>query len=320
MIDRKEMMKHKRKNVSVHLIKLLKRIDNYDSDLVCVFENQDAEYYGSRIDMYVNNLNRKNLECKGKDYVLEVKRKVDENDELKKANILYFIDSDFDYIIGLDEDIKEVIDNNVYTTPCHSIENLYVSEYSFTKIITDRFHINELDNPDLFESIINTFRVFESRADDCLKDLNAWLVVVIEDSNIDNSIILNINNYSINNFLSFDGYTINKVYEIKDLKDIFKIDYDIDELRYNNYLEKLSKNSLSKVSRGKYRLEYYREFLLQLIKDAVNGCSIFQNNKNKISLQLSKNPVSELSVFAETPQCLKNFLINFAQENANKVA
>ena len=31
MIDRKEMMKHKRKNVSVHLIKLLKRIDNYDN-------------------------------------------------------------------------------------------------------------------------------------------------------------------------------------------------------------------------------------------------------------------------------------------------
>lgn len=320
MIDRKEMMKSKRKNVSVYLTKLLKRIDSYDSTLVCVFENQDAEYYGSRIDMYINDLVRKNLECKGKEYVLEIKRKVDKNDELRKANILYFIDSDFDEIIGLDEDIDNVIDNNVYATPCHSIENLYVSEYSFTRIITDRFHINELDDPDLFVSIINAFRDFESDADEYLKELNAWLMVAIEDSNIDNSIILNINNYSIDSFLSFDGYNVSKIYEFKDLKDIFKINHHIDESRYNNYLEELGKKSLDKVSRGKYRLEYYREFLLKIIKDATDGSNVFQNNRRKISLQLSKNPVSELSSFAETPQCLKSFLIDFSQKGGSKVA
>lgn len=320
MIDRKEMMKRKRKNVSVYLTKLLKRIDSYDSTLVCVFENQDAEYYGSRIDMYISDLIRKNLECRGKEYVLEIKRKVDKNDELRRANILYFIDSDFDDIIDLDEDMKECIDSNVYATPCHSIENLYVSEYSFTKIITDRFHINELDNPDLFTTLINAFRVFQNDADEYLKELNAWLMVAIEDSNKDNSIVLNINNYSISNFLSFDGYTVNKKYKVEDLKNIFKIDYHVDELRYNKYLEELSRKSLDKVSRGKYRLEYYREFLLNIIKDATDGCNVFQNNRNKISLQLSKNPVSELSSFAETPQCLKNFLINFSQRDSSKVA
>lgn len=320
MIDRKEMMKRKGKNVSVYLTKLLKRIDSYDSTLVCVFENQDAEYYGSRIDMYISDLNRKNLECKGKEYVLEIKRKVDTNDELKKANILYFIDSDFDDLINSDNDLKKVIDDDVYTTPCHSIENLYVSESSFKKVLTDRFHINELDNPDLFTSIINTFKVFESNADECLKELNAWLMVAIEDSNMDSSIVLNINNYSINSFLSFNNYSVEKIYQFEDLKGIFKINYCIDESRYSSYLEKLNEGGLNKVSRGKYRLEYYREFLLQIIKDAVDGCSIFQNNRNKISLQLSKNPVSELSTFAETPQCLKNFLIGFAQRDESKVA
>jgi len=306
MIDRKRMMKLKSRNINVYLTKLLKKIDNYDSTLVCIFENNDAEYYGNRIDMYIDNVERENLKCKGKDDVLALKFKVEKNEELRNAKILFFVDKDFDQIIEYE---------NLYCTPCHSIENLYVSERSFKKLLNDQFHINKLDNDKLFDSLISCFREFECKADNALKELTAWLMVAIEDSEKDNSIELHLKNIQINKFIKIDEYSIQKIYDINSIKTVFKIDHDICQIRYEKYLNELGSKSLRDVIRGKYRLEYYREFLKNLIKDASKGEKLFKDNKIKCSLQLSKDLVSELSAFAETPGCLKVFLSNFPQKD-----
>lgn len=306
MIDRKKMMKLKSRNINVYLTKLLKKIDNYDSTLVCVFENNDAEYYGNRIDMHIDNVERENLKCKGKDDVLALKIKVDKNEELKSAKILFFVDKDFDNVTE---------DENLYCTPCHSIENLYVSERSFKKLLNDQFHINKLDNDELFDSLISCFRDFEFEANNALKELTAWLMVAIEDSEKDNSIELHLKNTQVNKFIKIDDYCIQKIYDTNSIKTIFKIDHDVCQIRYEKYLNELESKNLSAVIRGKYRLEYYREFLKILIKDGSKGEKLFKNNKVKCSLQLSKDLVSELSSFAETPTCLKSFLSSFSQKD-----
>jgi len=305
MIDRKKMMKLKSRNINVYLTKLLKKIDNYESTLVCVFENNDAEYYGNRVDMHIDNIERENLKCKGKDDVLALKFKIERNEELKNAKILFFVDKDFGSVIEYE---------NLYCTPCYSIENLYVSELSFKKLLNDQFHINKLDNDELFNNLINCFRDFECEANNALKELTAWLMVAIEDSEKDNSIELHLKNVQVNKFIKVDGYSIQKMYDISNIKTIFKIDHDVCQIRYDKYLNELGGKNLSHVIRGKYRLEYYREFLKNLIKDASKGDNLFEGNKVKCSLQLSKDLVSELSSFAETPSCLKVFLSNFSQK------
>ncbi|HBC3563765.1 TPA: DUF4435 domain-containing protein [Vibrio cholerae] len=95
-MGRVNMMREKRNSISVDLIKLLKRIDNYSGTLVCVFEGEDARYYGSRIDSIFTKVQRKNLNCKGKHNVISLRKKVKENSELSKAKVLYFVDADFD--------------------------------------------------------------------------------------------------------------------------------------------------------------------------------------------------------------------------------
>lgn len=311
MIDRKKMMKLKSRNVNVYLTKLLKKIANYESTLVCVFENNDAEYYGNRIDMHIDNVERENLKCKGKDDVLALKIKVDKNLELKSAKILFFVDKDFDEITK---------DKNLYCTPCHSIENLYVSERSFKKILNDQFHINRLDNDELFSNLINCFRNFESEADNALKELTAWLMVAIEDSEEDNSIQLHLKNIQVNKFIKVDNYSVQKIYDTDSISDIFKINHIVNKDRYSRYLEELDKSELSLIIRGKYRLEYYRDFLQKLINDVRKSENFFEGHSIKCSLQLSKDLVSELSSFAETPKCLKIFLVDFAQQDSLSVA
>lgn len=311
MIDRKKMMKLKAKNVNVYLTKLLKRINNYESTLVCVFENNDAEYYGNRIDIHINNIERENLKCKGKDDVLALKVKVDKNQELKNAKVLFFVDKDFDNITK---------DNNLYCTPCHSIENLYVSERSFKKLLNDQFHINRLDDHELFDSLINCFRDFECQADNALKELTAWLMVATEDSNEDNSIKLHLKNTQVTKFIKIDRYSVQKMYEANSISSILNVDHIVSQDRYDKCLTELGDCNLSLTIRGKYRLEYYREFLKRLIHDAGKSEYLFEGHSIKCSLQLSKDPVSELSSFAETPNCLNKFLVDFAIQDSLNVA
>src|SRR5690606_7551264 len=106
----------------------IKKIDCFESSLICVFEGEDSKYYGSRIDTHFGQMNRKNLSCKSKRNVLNLKETVDANKELNSAKILFFVDSDFD---------KKQNDYNLYYTPCYAIENLYASTHVLLRVLID---------------------------------------------------------------------------------------------------------------------------------------------------------------------------------------
>lgn len=305
-MERVNMMREKRNSISVDLIKLLKRIDNYNEVLVCVFEGEDAKYYGSRIDSVFTEIQRKNLNCKGKDNVITLREKVKENKELSKAKILYFVDADFDGNCNGDD---------LYCTPCYSIENLYAQVEVFKKILADEFSLCGFRDEDLIKQLCLDYEVFEKKADKALLDLNSWIWVRKEQGRDGLGVKLNLNNLNLDKVMSFNNSVPIKNYTIESLDEIFSISIPIDHDKLNSANHYLSERNLAMVSRGKFRIEYFRFYLSVVVDNARKKEGRFTNRKANPRITLSKAQVlSELTQYAVTPDCLICFL------NRNKTA
>jgi len=299
-MERVNMMREKRGASSVDLIKLLKRIDNYSDILVCVFEGEDAKYYGSRIDGVFTNLERKNLNCKGKSNVISLRDKVKANKELSKAKVLYFVDADFD---------GDCNEHDIYCTPCYSIENLYAQVNVFKKILTDEFGLCSFKDEGLINSLCSEYELFENKADDALLELNAWIWHRKEQSETHEGIKLNLNNIRLDKFLDFSDDGPMQNYTIETLDRLFEINVSIDSDRYETIKHNLSSKDLKIVTRGKYRLEYFRVHLSSVVDSARKGENLFANNKKNPKITLSRTQIlSELTQYAVTPGCLVRFL------------
>lgn len=294
------MMRKKRQSSSVDLLKLIKKIDCFDSTLVCVFEGEDAKYYGSRIDQHFGDFKRKNLSCKGKDKVLTLKKNVEKNSSIKGAKILYFIDKDFD---------EKQEDINLYCTPCYSIENLYADYNVLKRVLTDELGLCDFRHNETIEVIIKSYQGFESECDNKLIDLNAWIMARVKEN--DCSVKLNLNNHDVEKFISYHEGVVEKKYSINHLDSIFSIEHKLCQDLLKTCAAVIQASELKSSCRGKYRLEFFRLYLVNLFEMARRKIGYFEGLKIKPKLSLAKtNVVSELSQYANTPDCLGLFLSN----------
>lgn len=297
------MMRDKRNSVSVDLIKLLKKIDNFDESLICVFEGEDAKYYGIRIDGVISHLERKNLSCKGKKNVITLRDKVKKNPELSNAKILYFIDMDFD---------NHIIDSDLYCTPCYSIENFYVRSDVFKKILTDELGLCSFKDDDLIVGLCSEYEAFENLADEALVDLNGWLMLRIKESERNPKIQLNLNNHNISKFLKIDDNIPTKLYDFEQLDKLFALGDALQQDELSSACHFIRSKDIKDVTRGKYRLDYFRLYLDSILEKARKGEQHFAKRSVKSKLSLSKTQmISELSQYAMTPKCLEGFLVNY---------
>ncbi|MBF4307982.1 hypothetical protein, partial [Vibrio anguillarum] len=69
----------------VGLIRLLKAHSSEPDAIICVFEGEDAKYYGARIDSVFKSKTRLNVPCKGN--LLSLKKTVESNANLKGINV-----------------------------------------------------------------------------------------------------------------------------------------------------------------------------------------------------------------------------------------
>ena len=299
-MTRTGMMRRRRESPAVDLIRLIKKIDNYDTNLICVFEGNDAAFYGARIDIVFPDFLRKSLSCRSKKKVLDLRDSISKNLELQKAKIIYFVDKDFE---------ERIEGANLYCTPTYSIENLYVNENVFRKVLTDELGLCAFEDARLVDRLIDWYARIESEADTALLALNAWIMVRVEESKTNPAVRLNLNNYEIDEFISIDSESVIKNYDLPHLDAIFSIDEEIDEVDFQTCSERLDSLNPRQQCRGKYRLQFFRKILLLVIKDAASGEGLFEGRVVRSKLSLSKNQVvSELSQYADTPGCLMDFL------------
>ena len=159
-----DKVREKRKNAEVIFTKFIKNRDIFNKKLFCFFEGEDQKYYGIRIEKYTE-INEEDIifyHCGGKEQVLKL------YDMLRKdyANVkkMFFIDKDFD---------ENVEKPEIYVTPCYSIENLYVTENAFKKIMHKEFNINPID--DDYKKCLNDFKRRKKEINSEIIFLNAWI-------------------------------------------------------------------------------------------------------------------------------------------------
>ena len=109
------------------------------SALYCFFEGENSKYYGVRIKNIIRPEKDFYFSCSGKDGVLGIHKMLSARKSYANVKAAYFIDRDFD------ESIRERGLNEIYETPCYSIENFYTSVQCFSEVLRSEFNLREPD-------------------------------------------------------------------------------------------------------------------------------------------------------------------------------
>ena len=108
-------------------------VRNKKDYLFCFFEGYDVAYYVPIIRRFTENY--ETFDCGGKKVVLAFHNFIKDKREYDKYKKAFFIDRDFDVPISIEQP-------PIFETPCYSIENFYVSDSVFAKILKSEFGIS----------------------------------------------------------------------------------------------------------------------------------------------------------------------------------
>jgi hypothetical protein len=302
-MSRVQNMAQARKNISVKYFEFM-RVCSKNKFPIC-FEGEDEKYYSIRIEN-LTNLDWTGINCGGKLKVLALREKIKASESYSEKEVLFFVDADFDSndeVIGF---------TDVYVTPCYSVENLYISDKAFIKMLRSEFGISEFDvDPASYIKVMDTFTIRKKEFFEIITDFN--LLIHYLRSKEDSGELktrLNINNIDIDKLVTISLPEVKKVYSLEKYQDLFpELPDDLDinlDISKSYFLDKSSEI----IFRGKQNLEFLRVFigLLKQDRGKKSGKEVFSEN-GKVKLQLTKaNTLSELSQYADTPNCLKEFL------------
>lgn len=270
------------------------------------FEGEDEKYYSIRINTIRPDIKWSSINSGGKDKVLGLRKKIRAHETYRDAACLFFVDADFD-----DNSDLSIFDD-IYVTPCYSVENFYISTDAYSRVLSAEFGIN--DSKENEPCYANSLSVFENTKAEYIEAIKPFNSLIRELRLMEKCGYLegrlNINNLKFEDLIRIDLNVAEKVYDEKNPKSIFpELDEEI-SVNLSNSEQYFSNISGELWFRGKQNLEFFRVFLTKIKADRSSKDSrqIFKD-KGNVKLQISKgNFISELSQYADTPQCLKEFL------------
>lgn len=246
--------------------------------------------------------------CGGKAKVVKLREKIRRHPDYFNSYCMFFVDADFDD----NSEISSLPD--MYITPCYSVENLYMSEASFSRIMSAEFGVNEFNNKSCYTEAIEKYRAIKSGYVEAIRPFNALLRELrTMEKNGEMAGRLNINNVKFDALISVNLYSspaITKNYDENDPLSIFPELPETVDVDISNSMSFLRRLSGCIWLRGKQNIEFLRRFLFQVKQDRCNKENrVIFKEKGGVKLQLTKsNCMSELSQYADTPDCLRFFL------------
>lgn len=299
-LSRDEKMRSKRQQGVVGFQRFILSYKSEQRKPYCFVEGEDSKYYLPRVSI-VCKADPVFIKCDGKDGVLAAFKEIQKHKEYENNSLLFFVDSDFDDSINNDL---------IYETPCYSIENLYTSSTVFEKILNSEFNISdtEEDYKDALQIFINR----QSEFHEAIAELNAWIFSYKKYMERTGEIIkLQLKNLSLKSHLvNVDLDTVNGKYNLRDVERILDVPNIIPEQEFiSNYENMKCCPNKAKIFRGKFELEFLKILLNKLIEDRNkrNDRKIFRD-KGKISLTLNDNILTSLSIYAESPEDLYEYI------------
>ncbi len=272
--------------------------------IICFFEEEDSKYYGIRIRIKMPEYEFKTIQCGGKQNVIKLCEIIKGHKEYKRATVGFFIDRDFD------DPIKGYLAKYIYETPCYSIENLYTTSDSVSRILRDEFKICEVSEDDTtIEECMELYYDTQSKFHDAIEEINIWIMYQRELYKNKPINRLNINNVRLDRLVTINIGSVIKKYEISNIREMFPESINITGDKIAERLSCINKSQRGRVFRGKYEIEFLRKFLALLKQDRNNSTPMFFKKKIKVKISLSKeNIIGELSQYADTPECLLQYL------------
>lgn len=271
-----------------------------ENDLFCFFEGRDSQYYGNRI-RSITNRKYHPISCGNKKTVLETYEWLNTQSTYHKYLKTFFVDKDFDPF---------QLKDNVYETPCYSIENLYVNEECLSEILKNEFGLTEVDSE--FPHIINLFRDELANHNQATVLFNAWYAALKETKAKENlkSTGVNLDHKLPKNFICLKIGLISSNYDLNKIKACFANAIEVTEEDVSKKRSELLAGATADKLRGKFQLTFYCEFLRFLIEDANTSQRIL---KRRTKFNVDKaNIFTQLSQYAKTPNCLVTFLQKYA--------
>ncbi|QTH73004.1 DUF4435 domain-containing protein [Pseudoalteromonas xiamenensis] len=310
-MSRVEELKKSRDSLSVKFLEFTRVVSK--GKVAVFFEGEDEKYYSIRINTICPSIVWAGVNCKGKSNVVDMRGRIRLHETYKNYSCLFFVDSDFDdnsALSGLPD---------IYTTPCYSVENLYVTDSAFARVLSSEFGVSETNDENMcFEACMSKYRDIKSQYINAIEGFNLLIREIrLMERTGDLVGRLNINNVSIDDLISIGFSGITKVYAELSPNTIFPELAEGLEINLEKSKEYFKDKNGEFWYRGKQNLDFFRIFLSKLKKDRCSkeGREIFQN-KGNVKLQLTKsNVISELSQYAETPECLRVFLESFEVRN-----
>lgn len=289
------------------LRQLLVNYQKYPDALYCVFEGEDAKYYGIRIDSLSDFEDRRQMPCRGKEDVLKLHDRVMADERLMLSNTIFFVDYDFDGLRGHSNGPK------LYVTPCYSVENLYVRERAFKRILVEEYGVEDFNTEAELVRLLSIYSKLLDEFAKALTTLNAWIALQREKERP--GARLNLNNRKLKHFVSISLEKVEQLYSKSELSLFFPNAVDITDEELAEKESEFEHSDKLNAYRGKYFIEFLRIFLELLKNDRQNSSPKYFEQSQKVKLTLSgKNILSELSQYADTPECLKEFIGNVSQK------
>jgi len=297
-----EKLRQSRENAPVAYTEFVLSCSKKEHSLYCFFEgDEDKRYYRIRINKEFDNFT-----CGGKDNVKKVFELINNHEVYKRKNTLFFTDKDYS---------NEKTNNNIYVTPCYSIENFYSNQDVLADILENEFNLKKTDND--YKTITKKYTILQKKFHEELLIFNAWLAC---QNDIRTEKLLK-TYLSIDDKIKsyFQGIVKNHLVGIRNFDDLKNIEFienlfskapKVEEKQLSNKVEEFKKHNHDCIFRGKFEIKFMISFLQQLKNEIgrKHSLSIFES-KQKCTLEFKfENLISTLSQYAITPTCLENFI------------
>lgn len=291
-----EQMRKARGTYEAVFIQFVNNRKYHNSYAFCFYEGEDGKYYDPRIRQKFSD-KFMTFTVGNKKEVIKLLKKINSEKLYKDVCTMFFIDRDYDKsLMGKDE--------NIFETPCYSIENLYAQEECFKKILQSEFGLNVID--DDFQKCLRDFRLRANEFEECILEFNALAYLRREqsDSNSNFSFSSVKTSYLAKIGISQVEKSSRYMDTIQNIKEKLKFCEEDVEAAKNTLVEQ---GGFPMNFRGKNQLDFFTSFIREL-KNLNSIGGYFSEKYNNIHINITSNRLSELSQYAITPSCLEKFL------------
>lgn len=283
----------------MNLIQMEPQLLNENKKNIFFLEGQDdIKYYNFRFKTHSSEFHF--FDSGGKKNVIKACEYINSkyNGKLK---IKFFIDKDFDELHTK---------NNLFVTPCYSIENLYVSNVVFEEILKCEFNLNKYSEEDRkdFKKLCELYSERQKEFLCHIDDLMFWFFLHSSKKECDLSKLKDRLFSKTDPLIRISLNKVTKNYDFDTLRRYTENPLDFTEEDIKNYTNLVSKKSKIYFYRGKYILEFFEKFIRILLQEINKKNSTILTKKRKINLQFPDNTLSLFAQYSITPNCLEYFL------------